>query len=354
MRYSKIIGVGGYTPKRIGNDKYIEVFGKRAQQASRLLSHESRYQTIDLETGESEISNWQMGYEAAKNCLDTANMSPNEVDLIIYSTVSPDNIVPASYIAIQGKLGIKSCAGFDIRSGCAGFGTALVTACAFIETGLYNTALVIGADNFSARFRPFVEKKNLMTTRALLNMMMFGDGAGALLLQNSNGQENSVYYKMMRSNRAMEPFGSIIEVGGSNAPYGSESIPKENWPIYQVSGLSEKILPEILIETLVEFLEKENKQFDDIAHYVLPVLDKKMMPVVNNAIPTFPLERAISIEPIGGAMINAAVPLSFHYGVQSKKIKPGDEIVIFAGENTKWQHAMIAGFWSPQGSISYN
>jgi len=76
MSYCRIVGVGGYTPKRIHNDEYIEFFGKRAQHASHFLSHENRYQTIDLETGESEISNLQMGYEASIDCLKSANVSP--------------------------------------------------------------------------------------------------------------------------------------------------------------------------------------------------------------------------------------------------------------------------------------
>lgn len=347
MSYCRIIGVGGYTPKRIHNDEYIEFFGKRAQHASHFLSHENRYQTIDLETGESEISNLQMGYEASIDCLKSANVSPFEVDLIIYTTLTPNNIIPASYTMLQEKLGISSCAGFDIQSGCAGFGTALVTACTFIESGLYNTALVVGADNLSSRFGPFMKDKSLISTRMLLNMMMFGDGAGAMLLQSSNHQKNSIYYKMMRSNRPNESYGSIIEVGGSKEPYGSDKIPKENWPVYQNSGISERILPEILSETLNEFLKLKNKNANDIGHYILPVLNKKMLPAFDHLMPDFPVEKAISIEGLGGAMINSAVPLSFYYGIQTGKIKSGDECVFFAGENTKWQHAVIAGFWSP-------
>lgn len=288
-----------------------------------------------------------MGYQASKKCLEAAKIDVNEVDLILYSTATPNDILPPSYIGIQEKLQIKSCAGFDSHSGCAGFGSALVVAADLIEAGKYKTALVIGADNVSARFRPLVEDKTKMTARALINMMMFGDGAGAMLLRASQVEENHIYYKKMISDRVYEPCGSAIHVGGSEYPYGSEEIPMADWAVTQIGKVSERILPEIVIESIGTFLKNTKKKANDISAYILPVLNEKIASQVLKTFPEFPRQNTFSIEPIGGAMINAAVPLSLEQAVHNQKIKAGDSLVLLAGENTWWQNALLAGYWSP-------
>lgn len=342
---AKIIGTGSFCPQAVSDTEFIKVYGKKAIAVSKLLQHHSRFSATDITTGECLHSNIEMGVKASISAIDAAHIDSDDIDMIIYSTATPDYIVPPCFAILQEKLKIKKCIGFDIRSGCAGFGTALVIAENYIKFGMVKNVLVVGADLLSTRFSELQKIGTEMSLKMLFNNMFFGDGAGAMVLSSTNNEDCGIYYSNMSSNAAEFPMGSCIEVGGSLTPYPCKDIKTERWPIYQASGLSDEYLPKILINAMLEMQNKGNIRLQNINKFIMPVESKKIKEKVLEEFPEITEDKIFSCGSNGGAMINAAVPISLDIAVRSGNINKKDNILIYAAENTKWQHAVLVTEW---------
>ena len=115
-----------------------------------------------------------MGVKASKIAIERAGIDKNDIDLILFATLSPDYYFPGSGVIVQQKLDIPTCPAMDIRNQCSGFIYALSTADQFIKTGMYKNILVIGSENHSGGLD--------MTTRGRSVSVIFGDGAGAVVV----------------------------------------------------------------------------------------------------------------------------------------------------------------------------
>jgi 3-oxoacyl-[acyl-carrier-protein] synthase-3 len=122
----------------------------------------------DADTATSDLA-----YGAAQRALESAGIGPEDVDLIIVATVTPDMLFPATSCLVQAKLGARQAAAFDVSAGCSGFLYGLATGAAFIASGLYETVLVIGADTLS----------KITNWQDRSTCVLFGDGAGAAVLR---------------------------------------------------------------------------------------------------------------------------------------------------------------------------
>ena len=175
-RYSRIAGTGSYLPpRRVTN---AELVARLAQQGI-----ESSDQWIRERTGirarhfvEPGVFASDLGAEAARNALSAAGLRADEIDLIIVATSTPDMVFPSTATILQHKLGIAGCPAFDVQAVCSGFVYALVVADAMIRTGTATKALVIGTEVFS----------RLLDFNDRTTCVLFGDGAGAVVLQASS------------------------------------------------------------------------------------------------------------------------------------------------------------------------
>lgn len=342
---AKIIGTGSFCPKKVTDEEFIEVFGKKAIAISKLLQHHSRYLATDIKTGECLYNNVQMGVNASLEAIKTAKIMPDDIDMIIYSTATPNYIVPPCFALLQEQLEIKKCIGFDLRSGCAGFGTALIIAENYIKLGTVKNVLVVGADILSTRFSGLQKNGVEISLKVLFNNMFFGDGAGAVILSSVDNDESGIIYSDMSSDAVEFPMGSCIEIGGSLYPYPCDEIKNERWSIFQASGLSDEYLPKILINTMYEVQKKANLKLQNIDKFIMPVESKKIREKVIKEFPEIIEEKIYSCGGVGGAMINAAVPVALDSAVKNGFVNKNDKLLIYAAENTKWQHAVVVANW---------
>lgn len=339
---TKIIGTGSFCPECVDDKVFIDKYGKRAKLVSKLLQHHSRYLATDIYTGEIKTCNTDMALSAAENAINAAGIDNNEIDLIIYSTSTPDYIVPPSFVLLQEKLKIKKCIGFDLHSGCAGFGTALTIAETYINSGKAKKALVIGVDLISTRFTQYEKIKGEMPLKVLFNYMFFGDGAGAVVLSRAEEDEScGILYSEMESNAAHSPYGSIIKIGGSKHPYPTMDVVSEQWPLHQVANLSEEYLPKTLISAMNKFRKSSDFNLCQIDKFIMPVESEKIKEIILDEFKGISQDSIFSRGNIGGALINAAIPISLDYAIRNDIINKGDKIMLYAAENTKWQHALI-------------
>lgn len=175
-RFSKITGTGSYLPpRRLTNEDLV------AQLAA--TGVETSDEWIVERTGirarhfvDDGVFSSDLGLEAAKNALAAAGRTPQDVDLIIVATSTPDMVFPSTACILQNKLGANGGAAFDVQAVCSGFVYALTVADAMIQTGAAKCALVVGAEVFS-RILDFKDRTTCV---------LFGDGAGAVVLEASD------------------------------------------------------------------------------------------------------------------------------------------------------------------------
>ncbi|MGE5507912.1 MAG: beta-ketoacyl-ACP synthase III [Chitinophagales bacterium] len=163
-----IVGTGLCVPERVLTNHDLEKMVETSDEwiVTRTGIRERRI--ADRDTASSDLA-----YGAAVQALRNAGVTPEEVDLIIVATVTPDMLFPATACIVQGRLGATSAAAFDLSAGCSGFPYALATGANFVATGQYDTVLVIGADCLS----------KITNWKDRATCVLFGDGAGAAVLR---------------------------------------------------------------------------------------------------------------------------------------------------------------------------
>jgi len=172
MIRTAVTGIGSALPKRIMTNRDFEHIVETSDEwIIQRTGIRQRHIAGDDETTAS------LGEEAARNALASAGLEPNDIDLIILATSTPDNTFPATAVDIQNRLGIRHGAAFDMQAVCSGFIYALTTADLYIRGGMARRALVIGAETFS----------RLLDWEDRTTCVLFGDGAGAVVVEASEG-----------------------------------------------------------------------------------------------------------------------------------------------------------------------
>jgi 3-oxoacyl-[acyl-carrier-protein] synthase III len=176
MIRSIVRGFGSALPKRVVTNREMESMVDTTDEwIVQRTGIRQRYIAGEDETSAS------LGEAAARVALDNAGLTPDDIDLIIVATSTPDNTFPATAVNIQNRLGMKHGAAFDMQAVCTGFVYAVTTADAYIRCGLARRALVIGAETFS----------RILDWNDRTTCVLFGDGAGALVLEAGEGEGTS-------------------------------------------------------------------------------------------------------------------------------------------------------------------
>ncbi len=170
MTFSRIAGTGSYLPEKILTNKDLEQMVDTTDEwiVTRTGIKQRHIAATDEFTSD-------LAYHASINAIASAKINPEDIDLIIVATTTPDLTFPSTACLLQEKLGINKCPAFDIQAVCSGFVYALTTADNFIKTGSAKCVLVVGADTMS-RITDYTDRSNCI---------LWGDGAGAVILQAS-------------------------------------------------------------------------------------------------------------------------------------------------------------------------
>ena len=175
-RYSRITGTGSYLPpRRLSNADLVTQLAAQGVETSDEWIVERTGITARHFVDDGVYSS-DLGVEAARNALQAAGRVPEDVDLIIVATSTPDMVFPSTACILQNKLGANGCPAFDVQAVCSGFVYALSVADAMVQTGAAKCALVVGAEVFS-RLLDFSDRTTCV---------LFGDGAGAVVLEASD------------------------------------------------------------------------------------------------------------------------------------------------------------------------
>ena len=181
MYNSRIIGLGKYVPENVVTNADLSKMMDTSDEwiTERTGIKERRH----IKKGDGNTTA-TMALKATKIALERANMAAEDLDLILFATLSPDYYFPGSGVVLQDLLGIPACPAMDIRNQCSGFIYALSSADQFIKTGMYKNVLVVGAENHSGGLD--------MTSRGRGVSVIFGDGAGAAILTRETNMERGI------------------------------------------------------------------------------------------------------------------------------------------------------------------
>ncbi len=203
MKNTKIVGLGRYLPERVVTNhdlaKIMDTSDEWIQERSGIKERRFYVEGIDTTAN--------MGTKAARIALENAGLKPDDVDFIIFATLSPDYNFPGSGVLVQDELDIKEVGALDVRNQCTGFVYGLSIADQFIKTGMYKTILVIGSEIHSSGLD--------LTTRGRAVSVLFGDGAGAAVLQATEEEGKGILSSHLHSEGKHAEELSVIEPGSS-------------------------------------------------------------------------------------------------------------------------------------------
>jgi 3-oxoacyl-[acyl-carrier-protein] synthase-3 len=275
-----------------------------------------------------------MGEKAVKGLLEKTNTDPDEVDLLICTTVTPDMFFPATANIISDKCGIKNAFSFDLNAACSGFIFALQTGAAYVESGKYKKVIIVGTDKMSS----IVDYTDRTTCP------LFGDGAGAVLLEPTS-EELGIMDYIFRTDGSGRKF-LHLKAGGSVKPASYETIDAKEHFIYQEGQSVFKFAVSNMADIAVEIMERNNLKSEDIAWLVPHQANLRIIDATGRRMGLPPEKVMINIQNYGNTT-TATIPLvMWEY---EKSLKKGDILILAAfGGGFTWGSIYLRWAYDPK------
>ncbi len=256
-----------------------------------------------------------MGAEAVKGLLAKTGTSPDEIELLICATVTPDMMFPATANIISHKTGILKAFSFDMNAACSGLLYAIVTASKYIETGTFKKVIVVGTDKMSS----ITDYSNRDTC------VLFGDAAGALLLEPTT-EPFGIMDSLLLSNGSGMPY-LHMKAGGSVKPPSLETIAAKEHFIYQEGQAVFKFAVTKMADVSAEIMERNNLKADDVAWLVPHQANLRIIDATARRMGVGKEKVMINIDRYGNTT-GATIPLCLWEW--EGKMKKGDNIILAA------------------------
>jgi 3-oxoacyl-[acyl-carrier-protein] synthase-3 len=313
-----ITGIGTYTPEYIlTNDELATMVDTSDEWIMTRIGIKERRILKGKGLGTSD-----MGSKAVEELLKKTNTSPDEIELLICSTVTPDMLFPATANIISDKVGINKAFSFDLNAGCSGFLFGLTTASKFIESGKYKKVILVGADKMSA----------IVNYSDRATCPIFGDGAGAILLEPSTDGNGIIDYQNRVDGSGRKHLHQ--KAGGSINPPTHETIDALEHFVYQEGQVVFKFAVSRMADVALEIMERNNLLSEDLdwlaphqANMRIIEATGKRMGLPNDKV-------MVNIQKYGNTT-DATIPLLLK-DYESKLIKGNNIIITTFGAGFTW------------------
>ncbi|QIL01879.1 ketoacyl-ACP synthase III [Sphingomonas sinipercae] len=313
---SIVAGVGSALPKRrVSNAELAETVDTSDQWIVERTGIRSRYIAGEGETTAS------LATDAARKALEHAGIDASEVGLIVLATATPDQTFPSSATKVQAALGINDCVAFDVHAVCTGFLYALTVADSMIRSGTATTALVIGAETFS----------RILDWEDRATCVLFGDGAGALVLRAENGERGILATKLHADGRHND----LLFVDGG--PSSTGTVGKLRMKGREVFRHAVVNLADVLNEVLAE----AGLNSADVDWVVPHQANARILDATAKKLGLSPDKVVVTVDQHANTSA-ASVPLALDTAVKDGRIKRGDLLVLEAmGGGFTWGAAAL-------------
>jgi 3-oxoacyl-[acyl-carrier-protein] synthase III len=314
--YSRIVSTGKYLPERILTNADLEKMVETTDEWIKSRTGiEHRHIVADDETTSD------LAYKAGRVALESAGLTPNDIDLVVVGTTTPDLIFPNVACLVQEKLGIKSCPAFSLEAACSGFLYGLVVADQFIRLGSAKRALVIGAETMS-RIIDWTDRETCV---------LFGDGAGAVILE------------------AAETPGIIYSTLGADGRYRDLLYASSGVSLRQREGAALRMkgneVFKVAVKTLEnlvdDVVEKNNLEKGQIDWLIPHQANIRIISATAKRL-ELPMERVILTVREHGNTSAASVPMALDTAIRDGRIERGDLLLLEAfGGGFTWGASLI-------------
>lgn len=320
-----VAGVGSYLPEKILTNADLEKMVDTTDEW--IVSRTGIRERHILAEGEATS---HMATEAGRRALDNAGMDPEDVDLIIVGTFTPDYYFPTTACLVQDRLGCTRAGGFDLAAACSGFIYSVSTAAAYISAGLYENVLVIGADA-NSRIVDWEDRNTCV---------LFGDGASAVVMKRGKGKDRGVLSTYLRSDGGGWSF-LHQPAGGSLRPPTHETVEQRLHHIKMDGREVFKRAGRAMTDAANTAIEKAGLTKEDIA---LVVPHQANIRIIDTTVKRLGIPReqfVINIEKYGNT-VAASIGLALHDAVTDGRIQDDQNILIVGfGAGLTWGGVVI-------------
>ena len=319
-----IVGVGSFVPARVMPNAELATLVETSDEwiTSRTGIKERRIAGADEFTSD-------MAFHAAERALASAGVTPDQIDLIIVATITPDMLFPSTACLVQHRLGAKKAMAFDIEAACSGFVYALEIGRRFIESGSVTNVLVIGAEKISSIID--------WTDRA--TCVLFGDGAGAAVLQHRPGRRG-IITTCLASDGTKGEF-LCMPGGGSRVPATAESVTTRQHFLRMNGKDTFKSAVNAMVAVGFEALEKAGLTIDDIKLVIPHQANLRIISAVGERLGVSAEKTFVNLDRYGNTSA-ASVAIALDEAVTTGRLVRGDLVLLLVfGAGLTWGSALI-------------
>lgn len=347
MPKSKIAGMGMYVPENIVTNnhltKYMDTSDEWIEERTGIKQRHFAHRT--------EETTATMGIEAAKIAIEHAGIIPQDIDFIIFATLTPDYYFPGCGVLVQRELKMKEIGALDVRNQCSGFVYALSIADQFIKTGMYKNILVVGAEKHSFGLD--------FTTRGRNVSVIFGDGAGAVVLQPTEENDKGILSTHLHSDGLGAEVLAMYNPGAHANHWGTKNYMSFNDAEIGQMAFSHKMIDEAQIfpqmdgqevfkkavikfpEVITEALQANGYTTSDIDLLIPHQANLRISKFVQQKLKLTDEQVYNNIQRYGNTTA-ASIPIALCEAWQAGKIKNGNLICLAAfGSGFTWASALI-------------
>ncbi len=325
-----ITGVQGYVPDYILTNKEMETIVDTTDEWIRTRTGIEERRILKGKDKGTSV----MAAEAVKGLLEKTNTTPEEVDLILCATVTPDMVFPATANIVADKVGAKNAFGFDMGAACSGFLYALSTGAKYIESGKYKKVVVIGGDKMSS----IIDYTDRTTC------IIFGDGAGAVMLEPTT-DGTGIQDEILRSDGSGAEF-LHMKAGGSMRPATIETVQAREHFAYQDGATVFKFAVTNMADTAAEIAERNNLTSDDIAYLVPHQANKRIIDATARRMGVGDDKVMLNIAKYGNTTAGTIPLCLWDY---ESKLKKGDNLILAAfGGGFTWGAIWLKWSYDPK------
>jgi len=328
-RHGRITGWGMYVPDRVLTNHDLEQMVDTNDEwiVSRTGIRERRI----AEAGETSST---MSVEAAQRALARAEVSPEELDLIIIATSSPDYFTPPVSSMVQDQLGATRAGAFTLGAGCTGFVYALVTASQFIESGMYDKILVIGVEHLSIA----VDWTDRNTC------VLFGDGAAAVVLEMSCQPTGVLSAELGSQGKDWDAL--IFPGGGSAKPFGEQTLPNKEQYLRMDGRRVFKFATRAMADSTRRVVRESGLSWGDIELLIPHQANARIIDLAVRRLKIDPAKVMVNVDRYGNTSA-ASIPLALCEAADQGRLKSGDHLVMVGfGAGLTWAATVV--HWQPE------
>jgi len=321
---TRIIGTGSFLPERVLDNKYFE---KIVDTSNEWIMERTGIK--ERHVAEPNVASSDIATVAAKKALKSAGVKAEDIEVIIVATITPDMFFPPTACFVQKNIGATKAAAFDISAVCSGFIFGLTIADAFIKSGKYKNALVIGAEVMS-KIIDYTDRNTCV---------IFGDGAGAAVVVPEKGNRGILSTNIHSDGN----YAHLIQMpgGGTRNPITKEMIDKRLHYVHMQGRETFKIAVRAMEQSCLEALKQNKLTADDIDVVVPHQANKRIIDALAERL-RIPEEKIIITVHKHGNTSAASVPLALDEAISDGRIKTGNHVLMTAfGGGLNWGSILL-------------